>query len=67
MHFDFEDQDDEVGGTEDQDTDGDYKVNKTSQKKFIPYKPKSKAAMVIASVVKGCAVNAVAVTFERLR
>ena len=43
---DFEDQDDKVGGTEDQDTDSDYKVNKTSQKKFIPYKPKSKAAMV---------------------
>ena len=43
---DFEDQDDEVGGTEDQDTDSDYEVNKTSQKKFIPYRPKSKAAMV---------------------
>ena len=35
-----------VDEAEDQGTDGDYEINKAAQKKFIPYKPKSKAAMV---------------------
>ena len=39
-------QDDEVVETKDQDTDRDYEVNKTAQKKSRPYKPKSKAAVV---------------------
>ena len=48
---DSDDQDDEVGETEDQDTDSDYEVNKTAQKKFIPYKPKSKAVIITYSIV----------------
>ena len=42
----LDDQEEDTTETEDQDTEDDYEVNKTAQKKFVPYKPKSKAAMV---------------------
>ena len=43
---DHDNQDEESHEDGDYVTDTDYEVNKTTQKKFVPYKPKSKAAMI---------------------